>query len=370
MRVSFISLVVTIVVLSYGTYASAQNIQFTATLSFGSRGTQVVALQQSLNNDPNTRVANTGPGSPGNETNYFGPLTKNAVIRFQEKYASDILAPVGLARGNGYVGLYTRAKLNLLSTLTANTGGSATSTQIVTPSLTDYLVKDSEKTDIYAGDKMVAIVQNRILTAINSAIASQSTATATMPFITTNDVPSSVIQLLSPRSGVPSTNVSITGSGISANSVVYFGTNYIVRSIVQDSFGRYSFSVPSIPRGSYDVAIKTGNAISNTSTFVITDPKNPLVRIQSVYPATINYGGTLTITGSGFTAENNTLVTTYQEFKNVPSSDGKTIVVQIAPESLAELAKVGRGTDRIPMSFYVVNEYGFSDIEKTINISI
>jgi peptidoglycan hydrolase-like protein with peptidoglycan-binding domain len=45
-------------------------------------------------------------------TGNFGSLTKQAVIRFQEKYTAEILTPVGLSSGTGYVGEKTRQKIN------------------------------------------------------------------------------------------------------------------------------------------------------------------------------------------------------------------------------------------------------------------
>ncbi len=80
----------------------------------GARGEGVLYLQMILNSDPDTQLAENGPGSPGNETSYFGPLTKNAVIRFQEKYKEKVLSPWGLEKGTGFVGRTTIKKLNEL----------------------------------------------------------------------------------------------------------------------------------------------------------------------------------------------------------------------------------------------------------------
>ncbi len=84
---------------------------FAKPLSQGVSDAAVVLLQQILNRDPDTKIAENGAGSPGNETNYFGSATLRAVQKFQEKYG---LAGTG-DPGYGYVGPKTRAKLNELS---------------------------------------------------------------------------------------------------------------------------------------------------------------------------------------------------------------------------------------------------------------
>jgi len=83
---------------------------FSKGLKVGQSDLDVQLLQQLLNRDPDTIVAASGAGSPGNETNYFGNATKAAVGKFQEKYG--IAAPGDSAYG--YVGPKTRTKLNEL----------------------------------------------------------------------------------------------------------------------------------------------------------------------------------------------------------------------------------------------------------------
>ncbi len=84
--------------------------EFTRTLTIGSRGEDVLRLQKFLNAQGFV-LATTGPGSTGNETDYFGKGTQKAIQAYQcqNKIVCD---GDPSSTGYGLVGKMTRGYLN------------------------------------------------------------------------------------------------------------------------------------------------------------------------------------------------------------------------------------------------------------------
>lgn len=95
---------VTVISTSTATSATVTPV-FTRNLSLNIVHAEVILMQTVLNMDKDTRIAISGAGSPGKETNKFGSLTKVALIKFQKKYK---LPTTGIADA------VTRVKLNQL----------------------------------------------------------------------------------------------------------------------------------------------------------------------------------------------------------------------------------------------------------------
>ena len=116
-----------------GSTASVCPYTWSTSLNSGSSGADVMALQKFLNSDSATMIASSGVGSAGSETDYFGGLTVAAVAKFQNKYASEVLTPVGLSAGTGYFGSSSRAKANSLCAVASTPTTPTTPTTPSTP---------------------------------------------------------------------------------------------------------------------------------------------------------------------------------------------------------------------------------------------
>ncbi|OGG44176.1 hypothetical protein A2841_03085 [Candidatus Kaiserbacteria bacterium RIFCSPHIGHO2_01_FULL_48_10] len=81
----------------------ATTASFTRSLDVGNSGDDVLALQKFLNAYGFT-ISDSGVGSPGNETTYFGGKTRAALAKFQ--------AANGISPAVGYFGPKTRAVVN------------------------------------------------------------------------------------------------------------------------------------------------------------------------------------------------------------------------------------------------------------------
>ena len=162
--------------------ASSYKIVFTSTLKLGTTGSEVTLLKIILNSDSDTAL------NPKNSTNIFDLETVDAVNRFQEKYASEILTPSGLTKGVGQVGPSTRKKLNsIINIILASAGGNSTpKVAVVTqPSKTAYN-PNSSGGFIYAAGTTVdnspaycTKVNGDLVTTYNNGVGGQYTYVST-----------------------------------------------------------------------------------------------------------------------------------------------------------------------------------------------
>lgn len=84
-------------------YQNCKGVSFSRNLTLNSAGRDVMCLQSLLNQDPDTKVAVSGYGSPGDEIVLFNAATQSAVKKYQQKNG---INPTGVA------GPLTRVKLD------------------------------------------------------------------------------------------------------------------------------------------------------------------------------------------------------------------------------------------------------------------
>ena len=300
------------------TPAKAQVFDFYRSLKVGDKGQDVLELQKILNQDPDTRIAQSGIGSLGNETNYFGNLTKNAVIKFQNKYRNEVLIPASLSVGTGNFGPSTMAFLeaNLYSPKEIK------NKQVIQTSksfdeLMAEVVASREKAK-QSSSKNSNETNNNYVEVENTQ--SQNTnpgQTVEQSKLVRSD--SMEVYYVSQNVFESGQELTVVGTGINKNSEIYFfnfGNDKVVNRVNIDSNFIF-FDAPNLPEGKYELYIKNGNLISKPLVVEIVSDYNPPT-ISSISPSSISYGDVVTIKGSNFEKQNTvmTAIGTYQTDSN------------------------------------------------------
>ncbi len=318
---------------------------FVRTLKQGSAGQDVLLLQKILNQQSATRIALSGTGSQGEETEYFGAKTKDAVIRLQELNKKDVLSPVGLTKGTGVVGPLTRGKLVALCAQTKSTASlkpkaSPSPAQGKTPSTTK--TSSTQKITTPKPGTQVALSTNFF----------QSANSETKPY------------LMYPAEYAVSQGgtLVIYGGGFSpqGNMIHVGGATY--GGIIPNAKGELRVTIPSSASlGKFELWFSNTKGVSNKSFVVITPPGAVAPKVTSFTPKNGKEGAVITITGTGFSSEWNEIHMSPKSISGGKSVDGKTLSFAI-PDNFPDYRTTpGATTSAFPVWFYVVNPSGVSN---------
>lgn len=341
-------------------------------LRVGMSGSDVKVLQEVLNRNTETRLAQAGPGSPGSETMYFGQITKAAVTKFQEIYKDEVLTPVGLVSGSGYVGVFTRAKILTLCNKPQSlaTPLSPTPTVVTSPSsptVNSLPVKTVET--ITTTTVATVEVPDPYATALPlpPQVSSQSpyTGDGTIPVITDLSGTGAPV-LMYPSSYVVKIESVLSVYGINFAAVgntVHIGS-YLIKNVTSKDGSLLSVTLgKDVPLGKHDLWVSNAKGVTETSFVIITAPDTLPPVVTSFTPTEGNIGTVITITGSGFTPTDNEIHGGDKNIIGLASPDGKTLTFVIpinVPGYDANNLPPPQNV-RMPVWFYVVNANGVSN---------
>lgn len=281
---------------------------FTVNLAVGDENGHVKLLQEFLNKDSRTMVAISGVGSPGRETNYFGNKTQDAVIRFQELHRNEILTPINLTRGTGFVGPGTRKVLEVLSVY-----GRTSPRDGKQEEYTNFVeVTIKPKTEV------INIIEEVVVAPV----------LITLPPAEIPDV--MYVTNFSHRYVLPGDTLTISGEGFaSINNRIRFG------GIWHENFARSKdnnliFVIPDIDPGIYKLIVDNGKVQSLDIDIVVTvsNPVAPI--ITSVFPSVLSNGTIVTLFGTGLAGTENILQIDNFILRDISSDDDSALSFKLA----------------------------------------
>lgn len=305
-------------------------VTFERDMRVGYQGEDVRALQKILNSEPKTVISLAGPGSPGQETDYFGVKTKSAVIKFQTLYLPEILSvSVDSITATGFVGPLTRLKLNALTTGVPSQNAIVATTSTTTTTTSSKLTREEKK----SADFFQRLFLKQKPTFFN----------------------------VSRYEASPGMEVFINGEGfLPQGNIVHIGSGYVADSVVSNEGRTLKFTVPTdVSFGKYNLYVSNKNGDSKDffagDFFTITNtPHNP-PSIFSINPKNISRNDInkeIIITGSGFDQKNNTIYSSLGNISNLPSSGGNLIKIKLS--DFPEFTKIKSIPTAIKVSFDVV----------------
>jgi hypothetical protein len=349
---------------SIETSKKTSSVTFSRDLSLGMSGEDVRLLQEILNKDARTALAQTGPGAAGNETDYFGPMTRNAVIRFQELYADIVLKPEGLEQGTGFVGKLTRTKLSALA-------GYNNSTQDVKSTQKDESSEAADSKEIQKDTNTKPLEPTK-----SNESAQQTTKDSTQKedaVVTKDDDLSKLpeyqtydgfaVGRADDYTGYPGQVVTIDGNLLDKETRILFDETVVTGTPDKDG-KRLSFVVPDIKKGPYELRFESGEGerALRIMDFAIVFEDAVTPTLTSVSPEKGPKGTIITLEGKNFTSSGNRVTFNDVYVFDVPSENGTTLQVPVTTDiELPPKAELGGQEALMPLYVNVANENGFSD---------
>lgn len=170
--------------------------------------------------------------------------------------------------------------------------------------------------------------------------------------------------------GLPGEKVTLIGSGfeLAPISKILWNGEVEESNVAAESSGRLEITIPNLPPGKYKIKVKEGKTISKygVSVWIATGENLPAPVITSITPESGLQGGTFTIHGEGFT-ELNDVITTFGVLADLPSKDGKTIVIDEYDPFAEKLVSYTQDAKRfeyaMPVNVTIMNTSGNSNMK-------
>jgi len=327
---------------------------FNKDLKIGDNNDDVRFLQKFLNKNPATKISFSGAGSSGSETYFFGQLTKNAVIKFQEMYASDVLQLFGLKSGTGFVGTATRLKLNSLLEADNRLSESVIADN---SSLSKYSSKSSQSSQNLSKSASSEAKKASVIKNSSSSSLSSKNSTIVRAYSTSEYQVS------------PGKTVILEGEGFTPKSnTIHLGENNSIPDLGASENGtKITFIVPKdLLLGKYSIWVTNGNGTSKSGAIkiyiVVTDSPAERPVVEKVEPVEATIDSEIVVSGKGFTTSRNNIYSMFGNVMNLNSSDGKTIKFKVS--SMQQIAKMNteKSAKNMPIEvwFYVANDNGYN----------